>query len=41
MAIAGYNPDDAVAFWSRMSANSGGAAQPEFYDTPIRCYQNS
>jgi predicted Zn-dependent protease len=33
MAIAGYNPDDAVAFWSRMSANSGGAAQPEFMST--------
>ncbi len=23
MAIAGYNPDTAVAFWERMSANAG------------------
>jgi predicted Zn-dependent protease len=33
MAIAGYNPDDAIAFWSRMAAKSGGAAQPEFMST--------
>jgi predicted Zn-dependent protease len=33
MAIAGYNPDDAIAFWTRMSSNSGGAAQPEFMST--------
>ena len=33
MAIAGYNPDNAVAFWQRMSANSGGQAPPEFMST--------
>jgi predicted Zn-dependent protease len=30
MAIAGYNPEDAIAFWTRMSANSNGQAPPEF-----------
>ena len=33
MAIAGYNPDQAVAFWQRMDANSGGSAPPEFLST--------
>ncbi len=33
MAIAGYNPDQAIAFWERMSANSGGKAPPEFMST--------
>lgn len=33
MAIAGYNPDQAVVFWERMSANSGGQAPPEFMST--------
>ena len=33
MAIAGYNPEEAIAFWTRMSSNSGGAAQPEFMST--------
>ncbi|WP_306350360.1 M48 family metallopeptidase [Flavobacterium sp. '19STA2R22 D10 B1'] len=32
MAIAGYNPDNAVPFWERM-AKSGGAGQPEFLST--------
>jgi predicted Zn-dependent protease len=33
MAIAGYNPDQAVVFWERMSANSAGQAPPEFMST--------
>lgn len=33
MAIAGYNPDDALAFWQRMAAKSGGQAPPEFLST--------
>lgn len=33
MAIAGYNPDQAIIFWERMSANSGGKAPPEFMST--------
>lgn len=32
MAIAGYNPNEAIAFWERMAANSG-AKQPEFLST--------
>lgn len=33
MAIAGYNPDDAIEFWSRMSAKSGASGTPEFMST--------
>jgi predicted Zn-dependent protease len=29
MAIAGYNPDQAISFWTRM-ASSNGQAPPEF-----------
>jgi predicted Zn-dependent protease len=32
MAIAGYNPDEAVPFWERMAALSGGST-PEFLST--------
>lgn len=32
-AIAGYNPDNAVTFWQRMAAQSGGQAPPEFMST--------
>ncbi|NMH29176.1 M48 family metallopeptidase [Flavobacterium silvaticum] len=33
MAIAGYNPDNALAFWQRMSASSGGGSTPELLST--------
>ena len=33
MSMAGYNPQEAPKFWERMSANSGGAAPPEFMST--------
>lgn len=33
MAIAGYNPDGAVAFWQRMDAREGQASPPEFLST--------
>ena len=32
MTMAGYNPDKAVTFWQKMSANSGGKV-PEFMST--------
>jgi predicted Zn-dependent protease len=33
MIMAGYNPDEAVAFWQRMAANSKGNKSPEFLST--------
>jgi predicted Zn-dependent protease len=33
MAIAGYNPDTAITFWQRMSANAGSQKPPEFMST--------
>lgn len=33
MAIAGYNPENALAFWQRMEAASGGSSTPEFMST--------
>lgn len=33
MAMAGYDPSEAVAFWERMDAATGGGAPPEFMST--------
>jgi predicted Zn-dependent protease len=33
MAIAGYNPEQAISFWQRMAANSDGNKPPEFLST--------
>ena len=33
MAMAGYDPSAAVDFWTRMAAQKGGAAPPEFLST--------
>ena len=33
MAIAGFNPDDAIIFWQRMASQPGGQSPPEFLST--------
>ncbi len=33
MAMAGYDPNEAVDFWQRMAANNAGQAPPEFMST--------
>lgn len=33
MAMAGYDPHNAVTFWQRMAAQSKGSSQPEFLST--------
>jgi predicted Zn-dependent protease len=33
MAMAGYDPTEAVNFWQRMASNSGGQSMPQFMST--------
>jgi predicted Zn-dependent protease len=33
MAMAGYDPNEAISFWQRMSAQKSGQAPPEFLST--------
>jgi predicted Zn-dependent protease len=33
MAIAGYDPEEAVVFWQRMASLSGGGSTPQFLST--------
>lgn len=33
MTIAGYNPEEAIPFWERMSQGSGGGAPSEYFST--------
>lgn len=33
MTMAGYDPNEALAFWERMASQKGGAAPPEFLST--------
>lgn len=33
MAMAGYNPEEAINFWTRMSEMSGGSSVPQFLST--------
>jgi len=33
MTMAGYDPNVAISFWERMSAQKGGQAPPEFLST--------
>ena len=33
MAMAGYNPQEAISFWQRMAAQKKGAQTPEFLST--------
>jgi predicted Zn-dependent protease len=41
MAIAGYNPEEAIGFWTRMAANLTEKLHLSFSVHTVRCIENS